>query len=157
MTSKKRFPTLARLAAGLPMLAILACGGGDSTGPGGGSGGNGGTTVPTNPTLSLDVQPIFTASCALAGCHTGTAPQEGLDLSAGNTFGNTVDIPSTQLPSMNRITPGDPAQSYLVHKIEGTQASAGGTGSRMPLGRAALSSTQIATIRAWITSGAQNN
>ncbi len=154
MTTDKRLPTLARLAAGLPLLAILACGGGDSTGPGGG---NGGTTVPTNPTLSLDVQPIFTASCALAGCHAGTAPAQGQDLSAGNTFGNTVDIPSEQLPSMNRITPGDPTQSYLVHKIEGTQTSVGGTGSRMPFGRAALSSTQIATITAWITSGAPNN
>ena len=151
MTTEKRLPTLARLAAGLPMLAILACGGE------GGGGGNGGTTGPTNPTLSLDVQPIFTASCAVAGCHTGTAPAEGLDLSAGNTFVNTVGIPSAQLPSMNRITPGDPSQSYLVHKIEGTQASVGGAGSRMPLGRAALSSTQIATIRAWITSGTPNN
>ncbi len=154
MTTEKRLPTLARLAAGLPLLAILACGGGDSTGPGGG---NGGTTVPTNPTLSLDVQPIFTASCALAGCHTGAAPAQGLDLSSGNTFVNTVGIPSAQLPSMQRITPGDPAQSYLVHKIEGTQASVGGTGARMPFARAALSSTQIATIRAWITSGTPNN
>lgn len=151
MTSEKRLPTLARLAAGLPMLAILACGGD------GGGGGNGGTTGPTNPTLALDVQPIFTASCALAGCHTGTGPAEGLDLSSGNTFGNTVGIPSAQLPSMNRVTANDPSQSYLVHKIEGTQGSVAGTGSRMPLGRAALSSTQIATIRAWITSGARNN
>ena len=153
MTSEKRLPTLARLAAGLPLLAILACGGDGNSG----TGGNGGTTAPTNPTLSLDVQPIFTTNCALAGCHTGTAPAEGQDLSSGNTFGNTVDIPSAQLPSMNRITPGDPAQSYLVHKINGTQTSVGGTGSRMPLGRAALSSTQIATITAWITSGAPNN
>ena len=154
MTSKKRLPTLTRLTAGLPLLAILACGGGDSSGPGGG---NGGTTGPTNPTLSADVQPIFTANCALAGCHTGTVPAEGQNLSSGNAFGNTVGIPSVQLPSMNRVTPNDPSQSYLVHKIEGTHLSVGGSGLRMPLGRGALSSTQIATIGAWITSGAPDN
>ena len=36
-------------------------------------------------TLSDDVQPIFTSNCALSGCHAGTNPQQGMNLSVGQT------------------------------------------------------------------------
>ncbi len=58
--------------------------------------------------------------------------------------------------SLVRIAPGDPPASYLVHKIEGTQASVGGSGVRMPLG-GSLTDDQINTIRAWVTKDAPNN
>ena len=129
----------------------LACG--DSSGPDGGNG-NG---MMQDITLSGGVQPIFTARCALSGCHTGTSPQEGMNLSAGMAFANIVNVPANQLMSMNRVAPGDPDQSYLVHKIQGTQASVGGSGNQMPLTGCCLSQQDIDTIRAWITAGAQNN
>ena len=68
-----------------------------------------------------------------------------------------MNVASTELPTMDRIEPGDPDNSYLVHKIQGTQASVGGTGERMPLGRPALTQEQIDIIRAWIADGAMNN
>lgn len=150
--------TLTRSAHAV-LLALLSAGlacGGDTSGPGGdGNGGGGGGGTPGN-TLSGSVQPIFSAQCALSGCHAGTAPAEGLNLSVGQTISNTVDVPSNQ-SSLLRINPGQPDLSYLVHKIQGTQASVGGTGSQMPLTGCCLSQAQINTIRNWITAGAQNN
>jgi hypothetical protein len=58
---------------------------------------------------------------------------------------------------MLRVRPSVPDSSYLVHKIQGTQASVGGSGGQMPLGGAPLSQSQIDLIRAWIAAGARNN
>ena len=104
-----------------------------------------------------DVQPIFTASCAFSGCHAGAAPQLGQNLSAGNAYASIVDVPSVEAPALDRVEPGAPDDSYLVHKIEGTFASVGGSGGRMPLGQGALPQADIDVIRAWIAAGAPNN
>jgi hypothetical protein len=123
---------------------------GDGTGV---DGGNGTAAV----TLSADVQPILTTSCALSGCHAGANPQEGQNLSDGQTFSNVVNVASNELPTMDRVQPGQPDSSYLVHKIQGTHLQIGGSGERMPLGRSALSASEIALIRAWIQEGAKSN
>ncbi len=144
---------LKALLGGL-LLCGLACAG-DGTGVDLGNGnGNGGSA-----TLSADVQPIFTSNCATAGCHVGNNPPpigQGMDLSSGNTVSNTVNVLAAGA-SLDRIEPGNPDQSYLVHKIEGTQSQVGGGGGRMPLGGSALSATEIATIRSWIAAGALDN
>ena len=62
-----------------------------------------------------------------------------------------------QLSSMNRVTPGDQLQSYLVHKIRGTMADVGGSGSQMPRGSGPLSDEDQNTISAWVQAGANNN
>ncbi|HWO90043.1 MAG TPA: Ig-like domain-containing protein [Gemmatimonadales bacterium] len=110
-------------------------------------------TVNIPTTLSGDVQPILTANCALSGCHTGAFPQEGLNLSAGQTYANTVGVPAPQFPEAIRVIAGDPENSYLVRKIEGRNIN----GARMPQGAAPLTQQQINTIRAWIAAGAMNN
>lgn len=143
-----RSPWLGRIA--LLSLVGTACAG-DGTGVDGGGGVNAGTT------LSADVQPILTANCALSGCHVGSDPQEGQNLSAGQTFSNVVNVASNQLPTMDRVEPGQPDSSYLVHKIQGTHLQVGGTGDRMPLARSALSQAEIDVIRAWIQAGAMSN
>ena len=61
-----------------------------------------------------------------------------------------VNVPSTEVPSILRVEPGNPDDSYLVQKIEGTAA----VGARMPLGGPNLSADEIAAIRQWITDGA---
>lgn len=110
-----------------------------------------GTSAPTLTELQAE---IFTPSCAKSGCHAGAAPAQGMDLSEGATFASTVDMPSAEVPSLDRIEPGDPDQSYLVRKVEGT-ASVGG---RMPLdGPPFLSAEQIQRIRDWISAGAEDN
>lgn len=103
------------------------------------------------------VQPLFTASCSSGGCHGGAAPQQGMDLSASMAYGNIVNVASTELPAMDRVEPSTPAQSYLIHKIEGTQASVGGSGARMPLGVPALALQTQRMIRRWVSEGALNN
>ena len=119
---------------------------------------NGTSAVTINtPSLAQHVQPILSANCALSGCHAGGSPAMGQNLSAGQTFSATVNVPSGELPTMDRVEPGDPDVSYLVHKIQGTQASVGGSGSQMPLGGSPLTQAQIDTIRAWIKTGAPNN
>lgn len=110
----------------------------------------------TDVTLSGHVQPIFTANCALSGCHAGGSPALGQNLSSGQTHANVVNVPSQEAPALMRVRPFEPDSSYLVHKIQDTQGSVGGSGLRMPVG-GSLTADQIATIRAWITAGALNN
>jgi len=123
-------------------------------------GDNGGSTGPPPDSavrFSQDIQPVFTASCARSGCHADTNPAQGMNLSDGQAYANIVNVASNQLPSMDRIEPGEPDNSYLVNKIQGTQADVGGTGVRMPFGGGALSQSTIDLIREWVNEGAANN
>jgi hypothetical protein len=107
--------------------------------------------------FTRDIQPIFTANCALSGCHAGTSPQQNQNLSAGLAYQYIVNVASNERAGMKRVLPFQPDSSYLVHKIQGTQLSVGGSGARMPLGAAPLTQGQIDLIRAWIAAGAKNN
>jgi hypothetical protein len=80
-----------------------------------------------------------------------------MNLSAGLAYQNIVNVPASERPGMMRVLPFKPDSSYLVHKIQGTQATVGGSGGRMPLGGTPLSAEQITLIRAWIAAGAKNN
>lgn len=140
----------------LGLLAGCEEGGGLTTGPGPGPG----PGPSTPPTLSADVQPIFNNNCAFNGCHGGAILEPAdrpMDLSAGSSRASTVGVESVQNPGMDRIAPGDPDASYLVHKIQGTQAAVGGSGSRMPKGLPALAPAEIDIIRDWIEDGARDN
>lgn len=140
----------------LVACAVAACVG-DGTGldPNGNPIGSGGP--PDSISLARDVQPIFTANCALSGCHAGSSPVLGQNLSAGLAYASIVNVPAQEAPGFFRVRPSLPDSSYLVHKIEGTQGELGGSGGRMPLGAPPLSVAEIATIRAWIAAGAPNN
>ena len=110
--------------------------------------------------LADDVQPVFNANCALTGCHAGAVPEAGLSLEPGDIFAPSVGIvgvPSQQLPSMLRVTPGASDASYLIHKLQGTFGSVGGSGEQMPLNEQPLSSSTILRIRKWIDQGAMDN
>lgn len=93
-------------------------------------------------------QNIFNQSCAFSGCHAGSVNPS----LAGNSYSNLVNkISSTGIPY---IKPNDPANSYVLQKIIGSN---GISGSRMPLSAQPLSNEQISTIEEWINDGAQNN
>ena len=104
------------------------------------------------PTLASIQENIFDQSCAVPGCHTGSSPPMDLDLSSGEAESNLVGVDSREVPSLKRVDPGNPDDSYLVRKIEGAPGIVGG---RMPLNRAPLSSEEIAVVRDWITGGAE--
>jgi len=131
------------------VLLGAACAG-DGTGLGG--------EDDTGVKLSTDVQPILTANCALSGCHVGNNPPEGMNLSLGMTFANTVNVKSRQ-SALDRVEPSNPDLSYLVHKIQGTQLDpgVGGLFDRMPRNANPLPQSQIDLIRKWIAEGAKNN
>jgi hypothetical protein len=115
--------------------------------------------APALVSFANDIQPIFTASCAaVGGCHVGGSPAMNMDLSAGAAYAMIWNVPSGQAtPAMDRIEPGMPDLSYLIHKIQGTQATVGGFGQRMPAINCCLSQAQIDMMRLWVTQGAQDN
>lgn len=94
---------------------------------------------------------VLTPNCN--GCHVGANAPAGLRLDAAVSFAQLVNVASTQVPTLLRVKPGDPDNSYLVQKIDG-RATVGG---RMPLGRAPLPQASIDLVRAWIAGGAQMN
>lgn len=90
----------------------------------------------------------------MSGCHTGGSPAAGQNLSAGVAYAQIVGVASSEVPSLQRINPGNAAQSYMIQKLEGT---AGITGQRMPFGGPYLPQATIDRIRAWVDAGAPNN
>jgi uncharacterized protein (TIGR03118 family) len=108
-------------------------------------------------TLSQIQASVFTPKCS--GCHNGSNPPGGAlpgsqDLRAGSSFASLVSVASLEQSSLLRVKPGDPANSYLIQKLEGAATI---TGQRMPLGGPFLDQATIDQIKSWITSGAPNN
>lgn len=92
---------------------------------------------------------IFTPVCTV--CHAGAQAPRGLRLDEGNSYAMLVDVPSVQVPALRRVAPGDPDNSYLVQKVEGSAAF----GGQMPLDSPPLDTDQINLIRQWIAAGAE--
>jgi len=108
-------------------------------------------------TLTQIQETVFTPRCAV--CHDGSQPAGGalpysMDLRAGNSFTSLVNVASQEQPDLLRVKPGDPDNSYLVHKLEGAP---GISGERMPLGGPYLDQATTDQVRSWIASGAPNN
>jgi uncharacterized protein (TIGR03118 family) len=116
-------------------------------------------TAPATVTLTQLQTQIFTPICSV--CHTGvgmTLPGVQ-NLTAGHTFASIVGVPSIEMPTLMRIKPNDPTNSYLIQKIEG---AAGISGARMPFGCPAagnpcLDQATIDMVKAWVSQGALNN
>jgi hypothetical protein len=84
-----------------------------------------------------DIQPIFQTSCA--PCHFGEKPKAQPRLDSKSM---TLQV----------VTPGNSKASRLIHRVLGLNGEA-----RMPLGRNALSATQIDLLKRWIDEGANWN
>ena len=111
----------------------------------------------TPVTLSMLQAQFLGPTCSTSGCHSGPTSNvlpTGMNLtSTANSFAALVNVTSLQVGSLNRVTPGDPDNSYLVQKLEGTAA----VGGRMPQGGPFLDQAQIDMVRQWIAEGAMNN
>jgi len=116
-------------------------------------GGGGNEPIDPTATFSRVKGEIFTPTCAQLGCHDRLGRQEGQQLTADVAYAQTVNHPSVEMPQLNRIAPGDFANSYLYRKITG----AGITGDRMPQGGPYLTDAQIKLVRDWIRRGAPND
>lgn len=138
--------------ASVVVLGLVSCGGGS----GEGLDANGRPLPPTGPpplapTLASIQDNVFTVSCAVAGCHSGSAPRAGMRLDPGFSASNLINVPSPRNAALVRVVPGNPGASFLIQKLEGTQT----LGQRMPLGGPFLDQSTIDVIRQWITNGAQ--
>jgi len=117
------------------------------------------STMPTQPPVSFrgDVQPIFTARCAVLGCHAGPFPTQGLELAEGSAWAAIVGQPSTEKPGVKLVDPSSATTSYLLWKISKAPAGEFILGSMMPLSGGFLSPAQMATIGTWVAEGALDN
>jgi len=131
-------------------LAFVACGKlKEPTSPLGG----GGDPIDPTATFTRVQNEVFTPNCTKFGCHDLIGRQSDQVLTASQSYNQTVNHPSVEMPSLSRVTPLDPANSYLYRKITG----AGITGDRMPQGGPYLSDTQIKLVRDWIRRGAPHD
>ena len=122
-----------------------------------------GPTPNLEPTFSSIQREIFETTdssgrLACTNCHTnagGRNPNGGLNLVSGVSYTSLVRVGSTGKPGAVRVIPGDPENSYIIHKLEGRSTIAG---VRMPRGNGPyLTEGQILVIKRWITNGAPNN
>ena len=129
---------------------------GSAGSPSAGSSGSSGVGAPGTMT---EVQAIFDGRCVL--CHDSTKfgipayPQ--LSLTAGNANAALVSQQAHQVCGGTLVVPGNPDQSYLIHKLSDATPCEGG---RMPrayeIGTVPpLTVEQMATIRSWISDGAK--
>lgn len=120
-----------------------------------------GPTPDLTPTFSSIQREIFEATDAsgrpaCSSCHNpsgGAFRQVGLDMSTAGSYDSLVGVPARQ-KGLLRVAPGDPENSYLLHKLEGRADIIAG---RMPLRGPYLSDGQIAIIRRWIELGARRD
>ncbi len=100
------------------------------------------------------IQAIFTGGPGQpARCTTCHSPNvsAGLSFAPENSFAALVNVDSSQDPTIKRVVPFSSGASLLFRKVN---CNAPGVGSRMPLGRAALSLDEQRLIRDWIDQGA---
>jgi hypothetical protein len=109
-----------------------------------------GSTGPLTADLQSIQDNIFTPICTR--CHIGASAPEGLRLDTADSYNLLVGVPSAEDPSVLRVMPGDPDDSYLIRKLEG---GPGIVGAQMPFGGPYLPQASIDVIRQWITNGAQ--
>ena len=146
-----RFRVLSLLVAAAVFAGTAACDEAlsDLTGP----------TPNLEPTFSSIQQEILNTTDssgrpACIPCHNGNPFVPG-NFTGANAYAALVSARSFEKPSLFRVAPGEPDNSYMVHKLEGGPNI---LGERMPRGGGPfLTSGQMLVIRRWIAEGAQNN
>lgn len=107
-------------------------------------------------TFSSIVEQVLVPRCATAACHSGSPPVASPQLDASAAYGALVGAPSGQAP-MRLVEPGAPERSYLLYKLRGDAASAGGSPSTPMPTDGLLDAADVAAIEAWIANGAPND
>lgn len=116
--------------------------------------------------FSKDVMPIFGRSCAFSTCHgstVGSANGVFLGKDTPRVYAAIVGVHGDELPAMPFVTPGDPRESYLMRKLDGSQCvldarcSGGSCQGSMPKNEVLLDLATRDTVRRWIGQGAKND
>jgi hypothetical protein len=110
------------------------------------------------------VDQIINLSCTFTSCHGRSTGAGGLVLyktGFGDWYPNLVNVVSEENPSMPYVDPGNPAGSWLAHKIVGdqcmytAQCKSKDCGDQMPAANEPLDDSDIQTILDWIRQGAK--
>jgi len=137
-------------AAALSLLSLACPGNGKSLVDDTMGGGDGGGHTPFPPTLAAIQKNVFGAICI--NCHFPGGPGPMPLTSAEVSYASLVNVPSVE-SALLRVAPGDPENSYIIHKITSAPDI---VGDRMPPPpEAALTAGEIEAIRQWIADGAQ--
>jgi hypothetical protein len=120
-----------------------------------------GPTPNLEPTFSSVQAQIFETTDsagrrACIVCHTnvGRNPSGGMNLAHDVAYDQIVNVASARKPGAIRVIPGDPENSYVIHKVEGLSDI---VGVQMPLGGPYLTDGQILILKRWIAIGAPRN
>lgn len=102
---------------------------------------------------------VFTPNCS--GCHGNSG---GMTITGGAVTNEQVHAEllapaeaagaTGDSVGLNRVEPGEPDNSYLIHKLQGEPGILGTPGGRMPAGGDPLDAGLIQMVRDWITFGA---
>ena len=122
----------------------------------------------TTPAVSFskDVMPIFGRSCAFSTCHgstIGTANGVFLGKDAPRVHAAIVGVKGEELTTMPFVTAGNPRESYLMRKMDGSQCAldaqcnGGSCQGSMPKNEVALDVSTRDAVRRWIAQGAKND
>jgi hypothetical protein len=118
-----------------------------------------GPTPNLTPTFSSIYQEILVSANpsgrqACVRCHTPGRSgfrEVGMDFSTPDlAYAHLVGVRSVLKPGLLRVAPGDPSNSFLIHKLEGRDL----VGVRMPQNADPLTPGQIQIIARWIQRGA---
>lgn len=161
------------LALFLPVAAVTvvaACSSSDDTD----------TTSNPPPTYAKSVYPILQENCANTGCHGANTvksdpdagPPRGVHISPSDpddAYNSLVNKDSFYFKGTKLIEPGDPDNSLVMRKMDGTQSGLascpGNCGTSMPppedptdtSGKQLLSQSKRDKVYAWIKAGAKND
>lgn len=97
---------------------------------------------------TAEAEPILSKKCV--SCHNDASPGAGVSYQKGSGYDYLVNVASSELPEMARVTPGNPELSYLAHKLLDTHESVGGTGTKMPPS-SSLKQKDIDAVIGWIS------
>ncbi len=129
-------------------LLLAACGGGGDDGVGEAMAGSGAASPDG---FELTVMPLVNEACR---CHqTEPILMAPFSLKQGEAYDNLVGVTSLDVPSMVRVAPGSLNNSYLWHKVDGTQLEVMGKGQIMPPG-VPLNPSERDVFGRWIAAGA---
>lgn len=106
--------------------------------------------------FSKILQDVIVPTCAQTYCHEANPPAAPMTLDAEQAWDSLVGTPSSQEPSLLRVKPGDPDNSYLLIKLRAVSISEFAT-TQMPLNKPALDEATVKDIEAWIARGAPND
>ena len=118
-----------------------------------------GPTPNLEPTFSSIQQEILNTTdssgrLACINCHNGNPFVPG-NFTGAAAYAALVNARSVERPGLLRVAPGDPDNSYMVHKLEGGPNI---VAERMPRGTGPyLTPGQMLVVRRWIELGAAND